>query len=116
MLTATGVPALVPFGVTPRQRDCVGAAAPLRQLCHGGCLAQLAPRLDAHPPPGQHLSIWITPSGLSWCCVGTDVASSGYNFGGPLSTAMMADARWGRVCCEILLGCPLLRRLHLRVW
>ena len=25
-------------------------------------------------------------------------------------------ARWQRVCCEILLGCPLLRRLLLRGW
>ena len=31
-------------------------------------------------------------------------------------SAMMADAGWERVCCEIVLGCPLLRRLLLRGW
>jgi hypothetical protein len=31
-------------------------------------------------------------------------------------SAMMADARWERVCCGILLGCPLLRPLLLRGW
>ena len=30
----------------------------------------------------------------SWACVGTEVASSGYDFGGPSSTATMADARY----------------------
>jgi hypothetical protein len=34
------------------------------------------------------------PSSPSWGCVGAGIASSGYDFGGPSSTAMMAGARY----------------------
>jgi hypothetical protein len=34
------------------------------------------------------------PSSPSWGCVGAEIASSGYDFGGPSSTAMMAGARY----------------------
>jgi hypothetical protein len=35
---------------------------------------------------------------------------------GRRAAGVWADARRERVCCEILLGCPLLRRLLLRGW